>query len=83
MKVKFLKPVVARNASNGDLTSYACGQVAEVTSEVGAAYISAGYAEEYTLLTPAGTKTITENGENIDVAEYAKVTVNVSAVEAI
>lgn len=34
--------------------------------------------EEYILVHPTGTKTITENGTGIDVAEYAKVDVNVS-----
>ena len=34
--------------------------------------------EEYIIVHPTGTKTITENGTGIDVAEYAKVDVNVS-----
>lgn len=66
-----------RNSSTGELTSIACGAVATVTDEIGADLISDGYAEEYTLITPTGTKTITENGENIDVTQYAKATVNV------
>jgi len=77
MKIIATKPFTMRNSSTGELTSIACGAVATVTDEIGASLISDGYAEEYTLITPTGTKTITENGENIDVAQYAKATVNV------
>lgn len=77
MKIQATKPFTMRNSSTGELTSIACGAVATVTDEIGASLISDGYAEEYTLITPTGTKTITENGENIDVAQYAKATVNV------
>lgn len=35
-------------------------------------------AIDFNLLMPTGTKTITENGTNIDVAQYSKVDVNVS-----
>ncbi len=77
MKIIATKPFTMRNSSTGELTSIACGAIATVTDEVGADLISDGYAEEYTLITPTGTKTITENAENIDVAQYAKATVNV------
>lgn len=77
MKIIATQPFTMRNSSTGELTSIACGAVATVTDEIGASLISDGYAEEYTLITPTGTKTITENGENIDVAQYAKATVNV------
>lgn len=77
MKIQATKPFTMRNSSTGELTSIACGAVATVTDEIGASLISDGYAEEYTLITPTGTKTITENAENIDVAQYAKATVNV------
>ena len=80
-KVKFFLPVVERNTSSGELTSYACGQIASLDDEVATAYITGGFAEAYTLITPTGTKTITENGEDIDVAAYAKVTVNVTTGE--
>ena len=70
-------PFTMRNASTGELTSVADGSILVVTDEVGAQLISDGLAEAYTLITPTGTKTITENGENIDVAQYAKATVNV------
>lgn len=79
MKIIATKPFTMRNSSTGELTSIACGAVATVTDEIGASLISDGYAEEYTLITPTGTKTITENGENIDVAQYAKANVAVPA----
>lgn len=77
MKVKALIPFTARDNSTGELTSIACGQVIEVESETGAQLISDGLAEEFTLITPTGTKSITENGEGIDVTAYASANVNV------
>lgn len=77
MNVKATIPFTMRNASTGELTSVADGSILVVTDEVGAQLISDGLAEEYTLITPTGTKSITENGEAIDVTEYAKVNVNV------
>lgn len=77
MKVRASIPFTSRNSSTGELTSYAKGQILTVTDEVGAQLISDGLADEYTLITPTGTKSITENGENIDVTAYAKATVNV------
>ena len=77
MKIKALKAFVIRNASNGNLTSVPCGAVVDMDSTPAAAYISAGLAEAYTLVTPTGTKSITANGENIDVAAYEKANVNV------
>lgn len=77
MKIKALKPFCYRDPTTGALTSYACGQVAEVTTELGNSFISAGYAEAYTLVSPTGTKSITQNGEGIDVTEYASADVNV------
>lgn len=79
MKIIALKPFTMRNTSTGDLTSIACGAVATVTDEVGAGLISDGFAEAYTLITPTGTKTITANGEGIDVTAYASVDVSVTA----
>ena len=81
MKVKILKPVTFRNAVNGELTSYRDGAIVTVADETGAAWISEGLAEAYTLVTPTGTKTITENGEGIDVAGYAEADVNVPSVQ--
>lgn len=77
MKVRAIIPFTTRNNSTGELTSVAKGQILTVTDEAGAQLISDGLADEYTLITPTGTKSITENGENIDVTAYAKANVNV------
>lgn len=77
MKIRALKPFCYRDPSTGALTSYACNQIAEVTDALATAWISAGLAEQYKLLEPTGTKSITENGTDIDVAQYAKVNVAV------
>lgn len=77
MNVKATIPFTMRNASTGELTSVADGSILVVTDEVGAQLISDGLAEEYTLITPTGTKNISENGQAIDVTEYAKVNVAV------
>lgn len=81
MKVKALIPFTSRNGSTGELVSVACGQVIEVTDEVGASLISDGLAEAYTLVEPTGTKSITANANNIDVSAYAKADVNVPSVQ--
>lgn len=77
MKVRAIIPFTTRDNSTGELTSVAKGQILTVTDEAGAQLISDGLADEYTLITPTGTKSITENGENIDVTAYAKANVNV------
>lgn len=77
MRVKALIPFTQRDSSTGALNSVACGAVIEVTDEEGATLISDGMAEAYTLISPTGTKSITENGSDIDVAEYAKANVAV------
>lgn len=64
---------------NGNLYSIGHGEIVDMDSELANTFISEGLAEAYTLITPTGTKTITENGEGIDVAEYASVDVSVSA----
>lgn len=66
-----------RDSSTGALISIGYGQIRELDDTLAASLISDGLAEAYTLITPTGTKTITENGENIDVAQYSKATVNV------
>jgi len=75
MYVRALKPFT--EYLNGAFFSPAAGSIFETTSEKGAALISEGLAEEYTLITPTGTKSITENGTDIDVAQYAKADVAV------
>ena len=77
MKIKALQAFTIRDSSTGALTSIAYGTVAEVNSTLGAELISDGLAEAYTLISPTGTKTITSNANNIDVAQYAKADVNV------
>lgn len=76
MKIIALKPFTYRDSSTGELTSVACGHVADFEDELAQTFISDGFAEEYTLITPTGTKTITENG-TVDVTEYASATVNI------
>ena len=78
MKVKAKIPFTQRDGETGNLNSVACGQVITVSDEAGAQLISDGLAEEFTLITPTGKKTITENGTDIDVTAYAKVDVNVT-----
>lgn len=75
MFVKALKPFT--RFLNGAFFSPSSGAVFETTSETGAEMISQGLVEEYTLITPTGTKTITANGTDIDVAQYAKADVAV------
>lgn len=77
MKIKILKSFTHRDSTTGALESYACGNVYDVESTPGNAFISDGLAEEYTLITPTGKKEITANGDDIDVAAYAKVKVAV------
>ena len=76
MKIEATIPFTLRDSDTGVLTSYACGQVAEVSSELGASLISDGLAKEFTLITPTGEKNITANGE-YDVTAYASVKVAV------
>ena len=75
MFVKALKPFT--RFLNGAFFSPSSGAVFETTSETGAEMISQGLVEEYTLITPTGTKTITANGTEIDIADYATATVAV------
>ena len=81
MKIKALKPFTMNDA-NGKLTSIACGAVAVVDDAVGNQLITDGLAEEYTLISPTGAKTITTNDTH-DVTEYASAIVNVPPSMAI
>lgn len=76
MYVKALKPFTEYR-NDGSFFSPAAGSIFEVTSEKGAELLGNGLAEEYTLITPTGTKNITANGTDIDVAQYAKADVAV------
>lgn len=75
MFVKAIKPFT--RFFDGEFFSPANGAIFEATDAAGAEMIAQGLAEEYLLITPTGTKTITENGTDIDVAQYAKADVAV------
>ena len=78
MKIQATIPFTLRNDDTGELTSIGDGQIVEVTDTLGAQLISDGLAVAFTLITPTGTKTITENGTDIDVTTYAKANVSVA-----
>lgn len=78
MKIRALQALTIRDNS-GALNSIAYGAVSDVSSELGAELISEGLAEEYTLLSPTGSVSITANG-TVDVTEYASAVVNVGEV---
>lgn len=75
MFVKAIKPFT--RFFDGVFFSPANGAIFEATDAAGAEMIAQGLVEEYTLITPTGTKTITANGTDIDVAQYAKADVAV------
>lgn len=77
MKIKALKPFTLRDATTGELTSIACGAVAVVDDTLGATLIEDGLAEAYTLISPSGSVTLTENSEENDVTAYANAVVAV------
>lgn len=78
MKIRALKAITIRDDS-GALTSIAHGGIAEVSSELGEELISEGLAEAYTLISPTGSVSITENS-TVDVTEYASAVINVAEV---
>ena len=63
--------------SEGVLYSYGKGEIADIDSTLATSFINAGLATAYTLITPTGKKSITENGTGIDVASYATADVAV------
>ena len=67
------------NASTGDITSYAFGEVFTADSDTATAYKSAGLAEDYEEIDPSGTKAITKNG-TYDVTLYETATVDVEVL---
>lgn len=75
MFVKAIKPFT--RFFDGEFFSPENGAIFEATDAAGAEMIAQGLVEEYLLITPTGTKTITENGTDIDVAQYAKADVAV------
>ena len=54
------------------------GEIRDIDDSLAEKLIADGVAEEYNLIEPTGKITITENGSNIDVSQYAKADVNVS-----
>ena len=69
----------ARNASTGDITSYAFGEVFTMSSDDATTYKAAGLVEDYEEIDPTGTKSITKNG-SYDVTAYETASVNVSVL---
>ena len=77
MRIRALKPFTYRDADTGALISYACGAIATVDDTLAGQFITDGLAEEYTLISPTGSVTLTANGDTNDVTEYANAIVNV------
>lgn len=76
MKIRALQTLVIKDSETGKTTSIAFGAVADVDSTLGNQLITDGLAEAYTLISPTGSITITENG-TVDVTEKASAVVNV------
>lgn len=79
MKIQALQALTLRDATTGALTSIACGGIADVSDDLGETLILDGLAEEYTLITPTGSISITSNG-TVDVTSYASAVINVPVV---
>ena len=76
-KIKTLIPFTT--IIDGEYFSPRKGEIIEVSDDQAEEYIAEGMAEAYTLVEPTGKITITENGTDIDVAQYAKADVDVDA----
>lgn len=72
MKIQALKSFTTADFS----ISLGKGWVKEINDTIAADLITDGLAEEYKMLTPTGTITVTENG-TVDVAQYETATINV------
>lgn len=72
MKIQALKSFTTADFS----ISLGKGWVKEINDTVAADLITDGLAEEYKMLTPTGTITVTENG-TVDVAQYETAAINV------
>lgn len=72
MKIKALKSFTTADFS----VSMGVGWVKEVDDTVAADLITDGFAEEYKMVVPTGTITVTENG-TVNVAEYETAAINV------
>lgn len=79
MNIKTLNAFTMRDATTGKLTSFAFGEIATVTDEIGTQLISDGLAEVYESIVPSGSKSITANG-TYDVTQFASATVNVGTL---
>ena len=76
-KIKTLIPFTT--IVDGEYFSPRKGEILDVGSETAEQLIEEGLAEEYNLVEPTGKITITQNGTDIDVAQYATADVNVPA----
>lgn len=77
MKIKARRAFTARH-EDGKLVSVAHGGVVELPDDEANRLIEDGLAEKYTLISPSGSVTITENG-TVDVFNYAEAVVNVES----
>lgn len=73
--VKIQTTIPLTIVDNGQRFSPRKGEILEVPEETAEALIEDSLASEYKLIEPTGKITITENGSDIDVAQYAKADV--------
>lgn len=76
MKIRALQAIAIVDAETNKLNSIAHGAVAELSDDLANSLINDGLAEKYTLISPSGSITITENG-TVDVTNYAEAIINV------